>query len=81
MPDEPDADAPLSTTPPEGMHWAVAYLREDIQDIRLELRDSRKDLEGRIEALRRELNTRFYWLVSLLLVSWLSTMSTILLKL
>ena len=49
--------------PPEEFHWAVSYLREDIQDMRNEIRgtNSRIDelnrsLSGRIDETNRSLN-------------------------
>lgn len=62
------ADATRSTTsapPPEDMHWAVSYLREDLQDIRSETRDLHKridntghELRQRIDDTTRELRER-----------------------
>lgn len=39
-----------------------------------------RELRSEIALLRQELNSRFYWIIGLVLVSWLSTMGTILLK-
>ncbi len=95
MAETPRPDDPV-TPPAEDMHWAVSYLREDIQDLRLEMRgqihdvrqeiaDTRKELIQRIDGsehrLRGELSTRFYWMIGLLFASWLSTMGTLLIKL
>lgn len=37
-------------------------------------------LDLKIELLRKEMNTRFYWLVGLMFVTWVSTMGTILIR-
>jgi hypothetical protein len=37
-------------------------------------------LDLKIELLRKEMNTRFYWLVGLMFVTWISTMGTILVR-
>lgn len=91
MAETPEPDDPV-TPPVEDMHWAVSYLREDFQDLRLEMRglrqeiaDTRKELIQRIDSfeqrLRGELNVRFYWMIGLLFAAWLSTMGTLLIKL
>ena len=42
------ADVPPSTPtpPPEDMHWGISYLREDIQDLRQDVRA----IHGRIDS-------------------------------
>ena len=37
-------------------------------------------LDLKIELLRKEMNTRFYWLIGLMFVTWVSTMGTILIR-
>ena len=37
-------------------------------------------LDLKIELLRKEMNTRFYWLIGLMFVTWISTMGTILVR-
>ncbi|MFH1570084.1 MAG: hypothetical protein ABIL09_18980 [Gemmatimonadota bacterium] len=37
-------------------------------------------LDAKIEALRSEMNRRFYWMMGTLFASWLSIMGTLLLK-
>ena len=110
MAEDPDEDVTPSQPAPEDMNWAISYLREDIQDLRMEIRGQlqevrhearefrqeflgllqeaavgRKELSQRMDAIddryRRELNTRFYWLIGLIFLSWLSTMTTLLIKL
>jgi len=58
--------------------WAVAYLREDIQDVRGEIREVRrsiqrlntkvdelrKEMDAKIEELCREMNVQFRWMVA-----------------
>jgi hypothetical protein len=43
---------PAHSQPPEEFHWAVTYLREDIQDIRNEIRG----VHGRIDETNRSLS-------------------------
>ena len=40
------AETPESQTPssPDNTHWGIAYLREDLQDIRLQMREDTKEL-------------------------------------
>lgn len=40
----------------------------------------RQEIRANTRDLRQELNTRFYWMIGILLASWFSTMGTILLK-
>lgn len=35
---------PQAAPAPDNTHWGVAYLREDLQDLRLQLREDVKDL-------------------------------------
>ena len=41
--------------PPEEFHWGIAYLREDIQDLRTEIRG----VHSRIEETNRRIDERF----------------------
>ena len=48
--------------------WVVAYLREDIQDLRNEVRETRRltiesyeKLDAKIEGLRQDMDVRFRW--------------------
>ena len=44
-----------STSPtPEDMHWGISYLREDLQDLRQEMRS----VTARIDTMNTSLNTR-----------------------
>ncbi len=56
---------PPYSQPPEEFHWAVTYLREDIQDIRNEIRgvhgridETNRSLSGRIDETNRSLSGR-----------------------
>jgi len=60
------ADTPKTNPPAEDdMHWGIAYLREDIQDLRLGQRAGHdrmdamgKDLTARMDALSKDLTAR-----------------------
>ena len=39
-------NAPFSNPAPDDMHWGISYLREDIQDLRQDMRA----LQGRIDS-------------------------------
>jgi len=46
--------------------WVVAYLREDIQDLRNEVRENRRSiqrLDAKIDEVRREMGVQFRWMV------------------
>lgn len=61
------ADAPKPNPPAEdSMHWGIAYLREDIQELRLGQRSMHdrmdamsRDLTGRIDATNTRIDSRF----------------------
>lgn len=57
----------------EGFRTQDAKIEALGNDLRQEIRVNTRDL-------RQELNTRFYWMIGILLASWFSTMGTILLK-
>ena len=55
------ADEATSSQPeqePE-LHWGISYLREDIQDLRTEMRDSIKDVRAEIDTVRTEMREGF----------------------
>ena len=65
--------------------WVVAYLREDIQDPRNEVREVRRitiesyekldaKLDTRTEELRREMDVRFRWTVGIVIGAMLTMM-------
>ena len=41
------------------MHWGINYLREDIQDMRLDMREIRVEMQGRLGEMHSETNGRF----------------------
>ena len=47
------ADAPESTPtpPPEDMHWGISYLREDIQDLRQDVRALHARIDSKFAVL------------------------------
>ena len=57
MAESTDSDSPTQQ-PAEDMHWGFSYLREDIQDIRLEFRgqiqEVRLEFRGQIQEVRAE---------------------------
>jgi hypothetical protein len=45
---------PQPTRPPEELHWGIAYLREDFQDLRQEVRGEIQNLRQEIQGVRQE---------------------------
>ena len=60
------ADAPESTPtpPPEDMHWGISYLREDIQDLRQDVRAIHSRIDVVAENLTRRIDSRFALLLT-----------------
>ena len=50
---------PDSSGNEENLHWGIAYLREDIQDMRQEIRALREDMRQEIRALRQEMHHNY----------------------
>ena len=48
------ADTPSPSPTPDDMHWGVSYLREDLQDLRQESRDFRKEVAAEFAKTRDE---------------------------
>ena len=48
-----DQTGPRPISAPDDMHWGINYLREDIQDIRAEARESRADTKADHASLRQ----------------------------
>ena len=46
--------AATQTPPPEDMHWGISYLREDLQDVKQDMRDFRKEVAAEFVAVRGE---------------------------
>tara|TARA_Y100000588_G_scaffold353008_1_gene406101 strand:- start:245 stop:556 length:312 start_codon:yes stop_codon:yes gene_type:complete len=61
-----------------------AEMKGDNTSLRQEMQDSfsrfRQEMQEGFAQLRREMDTRFRWLTGIVLASWLSIMSTLLLK-
>lgn len=69
---------PQAAPAPDNTHWGVAYLREDLQDLRLQLREDVKDLRQqivetnkridetnrRIDRTNELIGSRFAWLIT-----------------
>ena len=65
------ADTPTSANVPDDMHWGISYLREDLQDLRLEMRsvNARFDsmntrIDQVVETLTRRIDSRFSLLLT-----------------
>ena len=46
------------------MHWAISYLREDLQDIRNELRNDIRGLHTRLDGTNTRLDSQFRWMMT-----------------
>ena len=62
---------PQAAPAPDNTHWGVAYLREDLQDLRLQLREDVKDLRQQIaetnkciDRTNELIGSRFAWLIT-----------------
>jgi hypothetical protein len=65
-----EARAPVSELERAEIPWVVAYLREDIQDLRNEVRENRRltiesyeKLDAKIDGLRRDVSVQFRWVL------------------
>ena len=47
---------PQATPAPDNTHWGVAYLREDLQDLRQQMREDSKDLRLQIAETNRRID-------------------------
>lgn len=68
MDETPESQTPSS---PDNTHWGIAYLREDLQDIRLQMREDTKELRlqiaetnKRIDETNKLLESRFIWTIT-----------------
>ncbi len=75
MTESPESQA---ASAPDNTHWGVAYLREDLQDLRQQLREDVKDLRQqiaetnkridetneRIDETNKLIESRFAWLIT-----------------
>ena len=49
-----------STSPtPQDMHWGISYRREDLQDVKQDMRDFRKDVAQQFADQRKEVAQQF----------------------
>ena len=53
MAETPESQA---TTSEDNTHWGIAYLREDLQDIRLQMREDSKELRGQIAETNKRID-------------------------
>ena len=53
------SDDPQMTREDAAMHWGLSYLREDVQELRREIRELIRETHGDLLDLRREMNQRF----------------------
>ena len=52
-------DPPKSTSlPSDDMHWGISYLREDVQDVKHDVRDLRNYVQGEVRALHARVDSR-----------------------
>ena len=66
-----ETTGPQATPAPDNTHWGVAYLREDLQDMRQQMREDNKDLRQqivetnkRIDEINKRIESRFAWLIT-----------------
>ena len=53
MAETPESEA---TTSADNTHWGIAYLREDLQDIRLQMREDSKELREQIAETNKRID-------------------------
>ncbi len=53
MAETPESQA---ASAPDNTHWGVAYLREDLQDLRLQMREDVKDLRQQIAETNKRID-------------------------
>lgn len=60
------ADAPPTTPTPssDDMHWGISYLREDIQDLRQDVRAIHSRIDGVNDSLMKRIDSRFALLLT-----------------
>ena len=61
-------------------HKLTAKIEEGDNRLNARIDGFEAKVDLKIELLRKEMNTRFYWLVGLMFVTWVSTMGTILIR-
>ncbi len=55
---EPSNPQTPRSRPPEELHWGISYLREDIQDLRQDMRHELHAVHSRIDETNRSLGER-----------------------
>jgi hypothetical protein len=59
------AETPSTPNPtPDDMYWGISYLREDIQDLRLETRALHGRIDHIVEVLTNRIDSRFALLLT-----------------
>ena len=48
-----------TSPPPEDMHWGISYLREDLQDVKQDMRDFRREVAQEFANVRKEFAQQF----------------------
>jgi hypothetical protein len=50
-----DSQTPSTPSSPDDMHWGFSFLREDLQDVKQEMRDFRKDMADQVKDFRKDM--------------------------
>lgn len=64
MAETPESEA---TTSADNTHWGIAYLREDLQDIRLQMAETNRRIDQtnkRIDETNKRIDSRFTYLIT-----------------
>ena len=61
MAETPESEA---TTSADNTHWGIAYLREDLQDLRLQMREDSKELRVQTVQTNKRIDSRFTYLIT-----------------
>lgn len=57
MSETPNPPVTRPHPPAEELHWGISYLREDIQDLRQEMRESVQGVRHEIQEVRQEMRS------------------------
>ena len=49
------AESRSASPPPEDMHWGISYWREDLQEVKQDLRDFRREVSQEFADVRKEM--------------------------
>ena len=65
-----DAADPNPTPSPtsDEMHWGVAYLRQQIQDVRQDLHEQIGLIHSRIDEMNKRMDSQFKWISTTMLL-------------